>query len=141
MPQTPYRAPQPPIGLPVQWFAHADPDEPPQSALVTQISNNSTVKLAILPASGPALGRTGIRHIADPYFKTAEKQVKVSRGAWGFIPGLEVKDALPLQEMQRQIRNAHTEGKSPAEIAKLLGPPWNHDKIVGYLRRQGLINA
>ncbi len=134
-----YQPPVPPIGLPVQWFPHANPDETPSSATVLAHSNNQTVALSIIPRSGQAVRMAGIRYIEDPQLAKGDQQSRNSRGAWGFVPGLLVAESEEIRQAHLKIRMLFVEErKSATEIAAELGGDWTHQRVNAHLRKEKL---
>jgi hypothetical protein len=134
-----YVPPQPQIGTPVQWFAHADGKETPSAAQIVSISNLTAVNLLIKPPRGGFVPKHGVRYLFDPFLKTCEQDFRNAHGAWDFIPGLVACEPPEVTALHRKIRQLHAEGQRPAKIATELGGNWTQSTVAEYLQRQGLV--
>lgn len=135
----PWVAPQAPVGMPVQWFPTADPNEQPHAATVIQVQPAGSLSLSVLLGSGRILRRTGVKHIEDPSLQRMSVEMRANRGAWGFIP-LIARTPVPqnVAEQEQLILTLHAEGKPMAHIVRELGNPWTPPKINAVLHRHGI---
>lgn len=85
MADRPYQAPQPPIGLPVLWYRHANEQESPWAATIVEVSSTGMVSLVAFNPSGTMFIRRGVRHTSDPALKQGDVRVRSERGSWAYI--------------------------------------------------------
>jgi len=71
----------------------------------------------------------GVLHIADPNLEKRSDEMKASRGAWDFVPGLRPTQVKPLTDQEKELLAYSEAGKNSAEIAELLGGGWNHQRV------------
>lgn len=135
---TQYRAPQPSIGMPVQWFPQGNPAETPWAGIMVAQSNTQTIDALVVPRRGKAIIKVGVPYIKDPTLKTMDPSHLDRHGAWDYLPDWPCKHAVAPEDAEVAIRQMYAAGKGTVEIAQALGGNWKHQSVYGYLNKAGL---
>ena len=80
----------PPVGTPVVYYPHAEPDNPPVAAIVVQIQKNGVASLFIMDPMGGFNYRRSVHHVSSSFLRDeGNGQLTpgaLRMGAWDYLP-------------------------------------------------------
>lgn len=109
----------PQVGNTVQWFPHADGQEPPWFAKVVGIHGELLTLLVSSEAGGEEVRKKLVRHVDDPYLDEYPTHARLY-GGWKPDPGAVYMTATQ-HGTDEQILELFKSGVSPSSIAKKIG--------------------
>lgn len=102
--------PQPPIGLPIVYYEHADLGRRPLAAVVGDNVGRGQIDVLYAPRAGGAVQRkTGVWYVLDPALKAASQEVRSNRGCWDYLPGTPKIDIRPRDAAQQSKPRAQNQ--------------------------------
>jgi len=155
-PERPFQAPYVWIGMSCLWYPSADKSCHPCPARVLAFTSAAVELHVEYPQRQNMTKMSAVRHVDDP-FNAEHPQVTFRVGGWDYDEGSASlaelvrhrppAPKLPLPDMtapsdtplpsgsDMAVMRMHAGGRTPTQIADVMGEGWNYRKVNGVIRR------
>lgn len=72
-----------PVSATCLWYPHADTNQEPYAAIVTETDGRGCISLQIFPRHGQMFFKKGVRHVSDPVLRE-RPTLRENKGGWEF---------------------------------------------------------
>ncbi len=144
------------VGQNCVWYPHAEVNQNPQAAIVTEVKQPGVYVMYVFPkGGGMPVQKSNVHHI-DADYLAENQQMRILYGGWDTVESAEMRRMNSTDERRQRAREAEVESKtasrkeqesvrasvlfdrgfSTEEIAKKLGGDWTEESVSSAIEEQ-----